>query len=141
MLTVSRICPAFLLAGLSCGCGASYVPASSAVLPATASDGTYPLRSDLMVVKLLDGAPKRWPANGFPPLRSASDPSSTPDRDIADELRKQFGKNILDPARDLTVAQAGQLARMLEQAFGTPAAPLVRVVTWEELVRSALLRP
>jgi mono/diheme cytochrome c family protein len=30
---------------------------------------------------------------------------------------------------------------MLEQTFGTPAVPLVRIPSWEELVKSAVLRP
>ena len=101
----------------------------------------YPVRTDLMVIKLLDGAPKRWPSTGFPPLRSARSPNATPDPDVALELRKQIGKNILDPTKDLTPTQSTQLARMLEATFGTPAEPRVALPSWEELVRDAVVRP
>jgi mono/diheme cytochrome c family protein len=117
------------------------MPGGNGVPSPAASADSYPLRTDLMVIKLLDGAPKRWPATGFPPLWSARDPLSTPDRDIGEELRKQLGKNILDPARDLTTAQSTQLARLMEESFGTPVTPLVRLVTWDELVKSAVIRP
>jgi mono/diheme cytochrome c family protein len=114
-----------LLALFAAGCGSGYTPPPLAAAPA-APAATYPARTDLMVVKLLDGAPRRWPSNGFLPLKSARRPDLTPDRELADDLRKQFGKNVLDPA-GLNPAQAEQLARRLGSAFGTPADPRVRL--------------
>lgn len=93
-----------------------------------------------MVIKLLDGAPRSWPSNGFPPLRSARNPAATPDRDIADDLRKQFNKNILDPAA-LTAEQAEQIKRLMAADFGTPAEPRVRVPDWSEITVAAVVRP
>jgi len=89
----------------------------------------------------LDGTPRRWPTAGFPPLRSARLISLTPDRDLAEDIRKQLGKNILDPLVDLQPAQAGQLASLLGRAFGTPAGPRVRLPDWNEVVTVAVVRP
>jgi len=92
-----------------------------------------------MAIKLLDGAPRSWPSTGFPPLRSARNPATTPDRDLADDLRKQLGKNILDPT-ELTGPVAAQLSSMLRAHFGTPAEPRVRVPNWSETVIAAVVR-
>jgi len=141
MVNLIRLAGTLVATLVSAGCGVSYVPGDVSFLPASAGSAeSYAVRTDLMVVKLLDGAPRRWPATGFPPLKSARDPAATPDRDIAEELRKQLGKNILDPAKDLTPAQSAQMARMLEEMFGTPAQPLVRLQDWNEVVLSATLR-
>src|SRR5262245_28357818 len=128
------------LAAAGCG-GPSYMPPAGGVPASSASAGTYPVRTDPMVVNLLDGAPKRWPSAGFPPLKSARLVNSTPDRDLADDLLKQFRKNVRDPAAELSPAQAGQLARLLEDAFGTPAEPRVTVPDWNEIVIAAVARP
>lgn len=135
-----RLLPALAL--LAAGCGTKYTPppAGSVPPPSPASAGRYDLRSDLMVVKLLDGAPKRWPSVGFPPLRSAGNPNATPDRDIADDLRKQFGKNVLDPAK-LSPEQAAQLARLMGDAFGTPVEPRVSLPDWHDVTTAAVVRP
>ncbi len=117
------------------------MPPAGGVPASSGSAGTYPARTDPMVVKLLDGAPKRWPSAGFPPLKSARLVNSTPDRDIADELIKQFRKNVLDPSADLTPSQTEQIARMLEADFGTPAQPRVRVPDWNEIAIAAVVRP
>jgi mono/diheme cytochrome c family protein len=135
------LCAPALLAVLSAGCGVRYSPEPFSAAPPPDSAGSYPLRTDLMVIKLLDGAPTHWPANGFPPLRSARNPTSTPDRDIAEDLRKQFGKNILDPAKDLTAAQAADLDRLMDDTFGSPAEPRVRLQDWDDVVVSAVVRP
>lgn len=94
-----------------------------------------------MVIKLLDGAPTHWPATSFLPLRSARNPLTTPDRDFADELRKQFGKNILDPASSLTTTQKEHLTRFLAADFGTPAEPSVGLPDWDEVTIAAVVRP
>src|SRR5262245_28879419 len=127
MPTVPRallIIPAVTLTTAGCG-RSSYMPPAGGVPASSASAGQYQVRTDPMVVKLLDGAPKKWPSAGFPPLKSARLANSTPDRDLADDLLKQFRKNVRDPAADLTPGQATQLARLLEEAFGTPAEPRV----------------
>lgn len=93
-----------------------------------------------MVIKLLDGAPRTWPTNGFPPLRSARSPNATPDRDIADDLRKQLSKNILDPV-ELPSAAADPLARLTLTDFGTPAEPRVHVPDWNATTIAAVVRP
>jgi mono/diheme cytochrome c family protein len=139
MSSFLRVTP--LLAFLALGCGHHYDPADGGLAPPSAPAAEYPVRTDLLVIRLLDGAPKRWPSPGFLPIVSARNPSATPDRDIADELRKQIGKSILDPARDLNPAQSAQFARLLGDAFGTPAEPRVRVPGWSELVISAVARP
>ena len=84
---------------------------------------------------------KRWPSDGYPPLKSTRIPNSTPDRDIAEDLIKQFRKNILDPSADLLPSQKEQLSRLLERDFGTPAEPQVRVPDWNEIMIAALMRP
>jgi mono/diheme cytochrome c family protein len=89
----------------------------------------------------LDGAPTRWYTPGFPPLRSARSLATTPDRDIAEIIRKQIGKNVLDPAADLNPSQAAQIAQLLNEHFGTPADPRVRIPGWNELVLIAVARP
>lgn len=117
------------------------MPPEGSVPRSASGAGEYPLRTDLMVIKLLDGAPRHWPSTGFPPVKSARQLASTPDRDIGEELVKQLRKNILDPTRDLTPGQAAQLARLLERDFGTPAEPRVNVPPWDEIVRAAVVRP
>src|SRR5580698_8277208 len=85
---------------LAIGCGRSYMPPSVETQASPLSAGQYPLRSDLMVVGKtgLDGAPKHWPSTGFPPLMSVRFPRTTPDIDIADDIRKQLGKIVFDPS-------------------------------------------
>ncbi|MBA4064431.1 MAG: hypothetical protein C0501_12105 [Isosphaera sp.] len=132
----TRLLP--LLALLAAGCGSGDGSPPLAAAPA-APAATYPARTDLMVVKLLDGAPRRWPSTGFLPVKSARHPAATPDRDLADDLRKQFGKNVLDPA-DLNPAQAEQFARLLTAAFGTPADPRVRLPGWDAVAAAVASR-
>jgi mono/diheme cytochrome c family protein len=67
--------------------------------------------------------------------------NATPDRDIADDLVKQFKKNVLDPAAELTPSQTELIAKLLEDRFGIPAEPRVRVPEWDELVVTAVARP
>lgn len=134
----TRILPLIVFAAL--GCGRAYPSPASVVTPTASSSGQYAPRSDLMVIKLLDGAPRTWPSNGFPPLRSARNPATTPDRDTADDLRKQLSKNILDPT-ELNPSAAEQLARMMTTDFGTPAEPHVRVPDWNAITIAAVVRP
>jgi mono/diheme cytochrome c family protein len=112
--------------------------------PAAAAPARYAPRTDLIVVRIPDGAPTRWYSTTYPPTRSARLFPNTPDRDLAAELRKQFGKNVLDPLRyeqDVWMpAQADRLARLLDATFGTPAAPAVRLPDWETLVSTATVR-
>jgi mono/diheme cytochrome c family protein len=138
-------CSAVALIALSAvGCGGAALPPSFAIVLSTnVSASDYPVRSDLMVVGKtgLDGAPRHWPSPGFPPLRSALIVNRTPDQDFAEEIRKQFGKNVLNPGSSLNPSQAEQFARMLETAFGTPAEPMVRVPDWNEIISAAVVRP
>lgn len=128
-----------LIGLLGAGCGTADTPAAGASAT-SGSAGTYALRNDLMVIGPgLDGAPTRWYSPGFPPLRSARLYTTTPDRDIAEIIRKQLGKNVLDPT-ELTPSQAAHIARLLDEDFGTPAQPKVRVPDWDELVRDAVVR-
>ncbi|MBA4190476.1 MAG: hypothetical protein C0467_21020 [Planctomycetaceae bacterium] len=138
MRTHARCLP--LLALVALGCGRATPSPGVTITPST-SAGTYAPRSDLMVIKLLDGAPRTWPSKGFPPLKSARNPTATPDRDMADDLRKQLGKNILDPATDLPPAIADQLSRLMGADFGTPAEPRVRVPDWNDITIAANVRP
>jgi mono/diheme cytochrome c family protein len=129
----------FLLAG--CGgepAAAERVPAA----PARAPSARYAPRTDLLAAAIPDGAPTHWPAAGYPPLRSARLYPDTPDRDLAADLRKQFGKSVLDPtdAAVLTPAQADRIARLVDAHFGSPLAPAVRLPDWDELVATAVVR-
>lgn len=89
----------------------------------------------------LDGAPKHWPSPGFPPLYSARFPRKTPDWDIAEDIRKQIGKNVLDPTADLSPSQTAQIGKLLDFYFGIPAEPRVRILEWNELVITGVSRP
>lgn len=104
----------------------------------------YAPRTDLLMLRIPEGAPTRWYTAGYPPARSARLFPNTPDRDIATELRKQLGKNVLDPLRyeqDVWMpGQADRLARLLDATFGTPAAPAVRLPEWDALVATATVR-
>jgi mono/diheme cytochrome c family protein len=118
------------------GCGAPTAPAEP--VPAA----RYAPRTDLLVIAIPEGAPTHWPAAGFPPPRSARLFPNTPDRDLAAELRKQLGKNVLDPT-DVSVlspGQAEQIARLVDAHFGTPAVPVVRVPNWDTVVANATIR-
>lgn len=124
------------------GCGgASSSPGEATAAPASAR---YAPRNDLFALTIPAGAPTHWPAAGYPPLRSARLYPNTPDRDLAEELRKQLGKNVLDPLRydpDVWMPpQADQLSRLLDAHFGTPAAPAVRVPDWNHVVATANVR-
>jgi mono/diheme cytochrome c family protein len=121
----------------------SYMPSPETTSSLTPGDGTYPSRTDLMVVGKtgLDGAPKRWPSPAFPPLKSARVPAKTPDPDIAEEIRKQLGKNVLDPGTDLNPVQAAQLSQLLARTFGSPSEPTITLPTWNELMLTAVARP
>jgi mono/diheme cytochrome c family protein len=131
-----------LLVLLAAGCRESYRPERAGPPASSLSLGQYPLRTDLMVVGKtgLDGAPKHWNAPGFPPLLSAQSPGKSPDLDIADDVRKQLGKTVLDPAA-LEPPQTARLAQILEWTFGIPAEPRVRMLTWDEVVVKGLTRP
>jgi hypothetical protein len=133
----SRYSPVVFIAFLGAGCSESYIPPHSPI-----TVGRYPLRTDLMVIGKtgLDGAPKHWPSAGFPPLRSAQFPRRTPDWDIAEDIRKQIGKAVLDPTTDLNPSQSGLIARLLEGTFGIPAEPHVRVPGWDDVVFAGVAR-
>src|SRR4051794_31383007 len=110
------------------GCGSSDAPGdATAAAPAAAR---YPVRSDLMVAdeKASLGSPPRWPSAGFLPLRSLRLPARTPDPDIAATLQPAVSKkDIVDPTTNLTELQRDDIGRLLDQFFGTPAAPRVKV--------------
>ena len=130
-----------LLAG---GCGESYVPFPATVPGSSFAAGQYPLRTDFLVVGKtgLDGAPKHWSAPGYPPLKSAQLPRLTPDTDLAEDIRKQLGRTVVDPTSDLlTPPQKTLLARLLERTFGIPAEPLVAIPNWNDFVLTAVARP
>lgn len=125
------------------GCGDAApadAPSSAHAVPV----GRYPARTDLLAVKLPDGAPTRWHTAQFPPLRSVRLLPNTPDADLAAELRKQFNKTILDPTifeQEVWMpAQADRLTRLLDVHFGTPAVPSVRVPTLEQVVATGVVR-
>jgi mono/diheme cytochrome c family protein len=109
------------------GCGSSDAPGdATAAAPAAAR---YPVRSDLMVAdeKASLGSPPRWPSAGFLPLRSLRLPTRTPDPDIAATLQPAVSKkDIVDPTTNLTELQRDDIGRLLDQFFGTPAAPRVK---------------
>ncbi|MCS7022833.1 MAG: cytochrome c [Gemmataceae bacterium] len=118
------------------GCADSYLPATRGAGSVPSADVShYPLRTDWLVVGKtgLDGAPKRWPTPGFSPLKSAQFPQLTPDRDLAEDVRAQLGRNVLDPA-NLTSGQVSRLARLLDEYFGTPLQPCVRLPDWPALM-------
>jgi mono/diheme cytochrome c family protein len=136
---------AALLALALTGCGGNTAATTPQPPPAANSSvGRYPPRTDLFALTIPANAPTRWPSPGYPPLRSARVYPNTPDRDLAEELRKQFGKTILDPLRyeqDVWMpAQADRFSRLLDAHFGTPAAPKVVVPTWDETVATATVR-
>src|SRR5437763_264727 len=112
------------LALLASGCGPS-VPRAE-VPPAGPAAARYPVRSDLMAVGNL-GTPPKWPSPGSPPLRSLRLASHTPDPEFVERLRPSVGKDILDPTADLSDLQRDDIGRLLDEAFGSPAAPAVRV--------------
>src|SRR5262252_4864301 len=85
----------FALAGCS-GSAAHPTGEPPAVATLNEPSARYAPRTDLIVLRIPDGAPTRWHTMGYPPTRSARLYPNTPDRDLALELRKQFGKNILD---------------------------------------------
>ncbi len=127
------------------GCGTS--PPTDPPSPAstlTVPSGRYPARTDLLAVKIPDGAPTRWYTAQFPPLRSVRLLPNAPDADLAGDLRKQFNKAILDPTlyeQDVWMpAQGDRIARLLDAHFGTSAAPTVRIPTWEHMVATGVVR-
>ncbi|QEG28407.1 Cytochrome c [Gemmata obscuriglobus] len=127
------------------GCGGSTEGHAPQPAAATAPPTTrYAPRTDLMAVKIPDGAPAHWSAARFPPLKSVRLMPHTPDADLATDLRKQFGKNILDPIvyeQDVWMpAQADRLARVLDAHFGTPAAPTVVVPELNHLAATSTVR-
>ncbi|MBN9122887.1 MAG: cytochrome c [Planctomycetes bacterium] len=126
------------------GCGGPNPPGTGDPNPPAPISARYAPRTDLFALTIPAGAPTHWPAANFPPLRSVRLFPHTPDRDLADDLRKQLGKNVLDPLRyeqDVWMpAQADRLARLLDAHFGTPAAPTVLLPDWDTVVATANVR-
>ena len=125
----------FLLPAIGFGCGVSYLPTPTVSPDSPLAQAEYPLRTDLLVTGKtgLDGAPKQWFSKGWPPLKSARFPQRTPDTDLAEDIRKQIGKNVLDPtSNELSPAQAQQISKLLISSFGDPAEPRVSLPNWEQ---------
>jgi mono/diheme cytochrome c family protein len=118
-----------LVALLAAGCG-NGEPIDAA--PAAPAAARYPVRTDLMAVGNL-GAPPRWYSAGYPPLRSLRLAPNTPDPEFVEKLRPLLTKDVLDPVAGLSDAQRDDIGRLLDQAFGTPAGPSVRIPTKDEL--------
>ncbi|HSQ55425.1 MAG TPA: cytochrome c [Gemmata sp.] len=139
-----RLLAIIALGLLASGCGGPSLPAFSET-PATSAASHYPVRTDLMVVGKtgLDGTPQKWPSAGFPPMKSAGMHDATPDRDLADEIRKQIGRTVLDPTNRarLTLEQTDMIGRLLGERFGTPAEPRVHLPDWNEVTIDAVARP
>ncbi len=125
------------------GCSGSVSPPAGEPIAAAAA-ARYAARTDPIVIRIPEGAPTHWYSAQYPPTRSLRLFPNTPDRDIAAELRKQIGKNIIDPTRyeqDVWMpAQADRLARLLDASFGAPAAPVVHIPDWDTLVATACVR-
>ena len=95
MLDLFRTSPA-LVAALSGRCGVSYMPRIG--IPSPAGRRTDIRFAPIMVVKLLDGAPKRLARERLS-AAGARNPAATPDRDIAEELRKRRARTFSTRAR------------------------------------------
>ena len=131
------------LAASGCGGWSGATPAEDADAAAqTVPSGRYAQRTDLLAITIPEGSPTRWYTAGFPPLRSVRLYPNTPDRDLALDLRKQLGKNILDPTDPTTPTPkvADRIARLVDSHFGTPAVPTVRVPEWDTVVATAVVR-
>ncbi len=141
----SRIALTFvaLLPFAATGCGGKPNNGPSAGAPVGSPAGRYAPRTDFLVIAIPEGAPTRWYSPGCPPTRSARLFPNTPDRELAADLRKQLGKNVLDPTdvAVLTPSQADQITRLVDAHFGTPAVPTVRVPDWDVVVASGVVRP
>jgi mono/diheme cytochrome c family protein len=119
-----------LVALLATGCG-NGEPLD--VAPAVPAAARYPVRSDLLAVGNL-GAPPRWYSAGYPPLRSLRLAPHTPDPEFVERLRPLLrSKDVLDPLTALSDLQRDDIGRLLDQAFGTPAGPTVRIPAKDEL--------
>ncbi len=113
-----------LLAVCTAGCGRE--PSVSDVAGLASR---YPVRNDLMAVGDL-GAPPKWPSAGYPPLRTARLGAKSPDAEFASLLGPKLASRkpaILDPQADLTAAQRDAIQELLDDYFGTPAAPTVKL--------------
>ena len=125
-----------LLPLLAAGCGRVPMPTDGP--PAfVASASRYPLRADLLAVGNL-GAPPRWNSTGFPPLRSVQVEPRTPDIEFVSALKPLLGKEVFDPGISLNPTQRDDLARFLDQAFGSPAAPSVRLPGKDDIAKLKL---
>ena len=135
---------ALSLGVVGCGRSNSAAPTGEPAARSGSTGAHYPPRTDLLALAIPTGAPTHWPAAGYSPLRSARLYPNTPDRDLGEELRKQFGKTILDPLRyeqDVWMpSQADRLARLLDAHFGAPAVPKVILPDWDQTVASAVVR-
>lgn len=119
------VLPVLLAAVVGCGRGDLPTDGPPALVVATAR---YPVRSDLMLVAAADlGAPPKWPAAGYPPLRTARLGARSPDVEFAALLGPKVGKSILDPDAALPPAQRDDIRQVLDALFGTPTAPTVLV--------------
>lgn len=122
-----------VLALLLTGCGRVAMPNDGP--PAyTAAAARYPLRTDLLAVGNL-GAPPRWNSPGFTPLRSVQVAPRTPDVEFVTSLKPLLGKEVFDPGVALNPTQRDDLARFLDAAFGTPAAPSVKLPAKADLIK------
>jgi mono/diheme cytochrome c family protein len=137
-----RILVLALIIFLGMGCGDSSLPEFLDEPPSVASAGRYAPRNDFLIVGKtgLDGAPRAWPSSGFPPMTSARMPNATPDRELAEDIRKQLGRTVLDPATRLEPAQAELIGKLLDRHFGTPAEPRVHIPGWDVIKVDALFR-
>jgi mono/diheme cytochrome c family protein len=113
MLLVMIVCVFFLMA---LGCGSPR--------PQPIVEGSYPVRSDWLLVGQVPGDPSRGMEPGYPPyLRlDAIKALKTEPTDADDRVLKQG--NFLN-ARNAELDVREELAKVLNRWFGTPARPIV----------------
>jgi mono/diheme cytochrome c family protein len=122
------------------GCGRVSLPPGGPPPLVPATESRYPVRTDLLVTDLPAAVPPRFPTPGYPPPRSLQLGNRSPDADFVAQLRPLVGKTILDPQVNLSAAQREDVGRLLDAAFGSPAAPTIPVVPdWDEAARRGLV--
>jgi mono/diheme cytochrome c family protein len=124
-----------LLALFPLGCGRVEAPVDRPP-SLIAAAARYAVRTDLMAIGDL-GAPPKWPSAGYLPLDSLRLGQKSPDPEFISLLEPKLKARrpvILDPLA-VPANHRDIIGQKLEDYFGTPASPKVRVPTAEDAKR------